>query len=156
MKKTVLMTGANGVIGTLLRRELEKTYTLRLLALQPIAETETIIADIGDLRIYESSHDAHRTGSVTFKEYQEGVLLMSCGLKSEWCDKLIKSSVTPMESQQLLRWKITPHISKRQAKAKVGRFFYKLFGGVLYSDCEWQPHSLTRDTYEAGQGDRRG
>ena len=49
MKKTVLMTGANGVIGTLLHRELEKAYTLRLLALQPIAETETIIADVGDL-----------------------------------------------------------------------------------------------------------
>jgi hypothetical protein len=132
---------------------------------------------------------------------------MSCGLKSEWFDKHIKSSITPMEilalqwkvstlrwkasiysdgNTKVLRWKITPHSlispsnhqslrwkpsthsdgkllltitpspQNLQTTHKRVLFFYKLFGGVLYSDCEWQPHSYTRNTYVAGRDDRRG
>jgi hypothetical protein len=38
----------------------------------------------------------------------------------------------------------------------VVHFFYKLFGGVLYSDCEWQPRSHIHDTYLAGYVNRHG
>ena len=49
MKKTVLITGAGGTIGTILRRSLDDTYTWRLLSSRPIPDAEAIVADLGDL-----------------------------------------------------------------------------------------------------------
>lgn len=49
MSKTVLITGAGGLIGSLLRTSLAATYEIRSLSLEPIADVETIIADIADM-----------------------------------------------------------------------------------------------------------
>jgi NAD+ dependent glucose-6-phosphate dehydrogenase len=46
--KTVLITGAAGVIGTILRRELADRYDLRALTHRP-AEFESFVADVSDL-----------------------------------------------------------------------------------------------------------
>ena len=108
----------------------------------------------------------------------KGVLLMRCGFPSEWFNKPIKSSTTPMEILAL-RWKVstlrrkasihsdgnpthTPmenyssqHLTTRVVETqKETASFWKLFGGALYSDSEWKPHSNTHDTYSAGQSDQ--
>jgi hypothetical protein len=79
---------------------------------------------------------------------------MSCGLKSEWRDKHIDLSATPMEILALrwnpgnysdgntksLRRKITPHnTSQITPHRAVGKLQRKqgVFGGDLYSDSEW-------------------
>jgi nucleoside-diphosphate-sugar epimerase len=49
LKKTVLITGAGGAIGTILRRSLGDTYTWRLLSSRPLPDAESIVADLGDL-----------------------------------------------------------------------------------------------------------
>lgn len=49
MKKTILITGAGGLIGTILRDALTDTYSIRSLSLQPIPDADTIVADITDL-----------------------------------------------------------------------------------------------------------
>ncbi|GCE05733.1 NAD-dependent epimerase/dehydratase family protein [Dictyobacter aurantiacus] len=49
MKKRVLMTGAGGVIGTALRRELEPEYTMRCFSKHEIPGEDTVVGDINDL-----------------------------------------------------------------------------------------------------------
>jgi hypothetical protein len=49
LKKTVLITGAGGMIGSLLRKSLTDTYQIRSLAHHPIKDVETIVADISDM-----------------------------------------------------------------------------------------------------------
>jgi NAD+ dependent glucose-6-phosphate dehydrogenase len=49
LKKTVLITGAGGLIGTLLRQALSEKYNIRALSLEPIPGVETIVTDIVDM-----------------------------------------------------------------------------------------------------------
>jgi NAD(P)-dependent dehydrogenase (short-subunit alcohol dehydrogenase family) len=49
LKKTILITGAGGLVGSLLRRELARKYTLRLHSLAPISGEETLVSDITDM-----------------------------------------------------------------------------------------------------------
>jgi nucleoside-diphosphate-sugar epimerase len=49
MKKTVLVTGARGRIGSVLCEALAETYDLRLLSSKPIEGVDSIVADIADL-----------------------------------------------------------------------------------------------------------
>lgn len=48
--KTVLITGADGLIGSHLREELDGKYNLRLLSHKPIEGAQAIVADIDDLQ----------------------------------------------------------------------------------------------------------
>jgi nucleoside-diphosphate-sugar epimerase len=50
MKKTILITGAEGLIGSHLRVAFADKYHLRLLTLHPIAGMESIMADVTDMR----------------------------------------------------------------------------------------------------------
>lgn len=50
MKKTVLITGAEGIIGSYLREALGENYSLRLVTLQPIAGLDTLVLDITDMQ----------------------------------------------------------------------------------------------------------
>lgn len=49
MKKTVLITGAEGVLGSILCQELAPEYTIRALSRYPIPARDSIAADINDL-----------------------------------------------------------------------------------------------------------
>lgn len=49
MKKTILITGAGGLIGTTLRKALEPTYTIRSFSKHPIPEVDAVVADINDM-----------------------------------------------------------------------------------------------------------
>ena len=49
MSKTVLITGAGGLIGSLLRTSLSSTYEIRSLTLEPIDDVDSITADITDM-----------------------------------------------------------------------------------------------------------
>lgn len=49
MKKTVLITGADGVIGSRLQAELREKYTLRLTTYQPVAGLDSFVLDIVDM-----------------------------------------------------------------------------------------------------------
>jgi nucleoside-diphosphate-sugar epimerase len=49
LQKTVLITGAGGLIGSLLVGALSNSYTLRALALEPIAGVDTVVTDITDM-----------------------------------------------------------------------------------------------------------
>jgi len=49
LKKTVLITGAGGLIGSLLRESLANEYQIRSLAHHPIEGVETVVADIRDM-----------------------------------------------------------------------------------------------------------
>lgn len=49
MKKTVLVTGASGLVGSFLWKALAATYTVRVLALEAVAGIDTVVADIADL-----------------------------------------------------------------------------------------------------------
>ena len=49
MTKTVLITGAGGLIGSVLRNAIAEKYNIRALSLDPIPGVEAITADIGDL-----------------------------------------------------------------------------------------------------------
>ncbi len=55
MKKTVLITGAGGFIGSLLRDALADTYTVRSLSLEPIPGVDAIVADITDMAAVRSA-----------------------------------------------------------------------------------------------------
>jgi nucleoside-diphosphate-sugar epimerase len=55
LKKTILITGAGGLVGSTLRRELADSYTFRSLALEPIPGEETIIADITDMAAMQAA-----------------------------------------------------------------------------------------------------
>jgi NAD+ dependent glucose-6-phosphate dehydrogenase len=50
MTKTVLITGADGGIGSHLRKALAHQYTLRLLSHKPIEGVESAVADIADMQ----------------------------------------------------------------------------------------------------------
>lgn len=50
MAKTVLITGADGNIGTALRNALASKYSLRLLTLAPLPDAATTVANISDLQ----------------------------------------------------------------------------------------------------------
>jgi nucleoside-diphosphate-sugar epimerase len=49
MRKTILITGAEGLIGSYLRVAFADKYQLRLLTLHPISGIESIVADITDM-----------------------------------------------------------------------------------------------------------
>lgn len=55
MKKTVLITGAAGLVGSILREALAEVYHLRLLSNIPIPGTDTIVADIADMDAMRSA-----------------------------------------------------------------------------------------------------
>ncbi|GLV58952.1 NAD-dependent epimerase [Dictyobacter sp. S3.2.2.5] len=51
MKKKVLMTGAGGVIGTALRRELEPEYSILCFGRHEVEGADTVVGDINDLEV---------------------------------------------------------------------------------------------------------
>ncbi len=79
MKKTVLITGAGGLIGSLLRKALTETYQIRSLAHQPIEGVETIVADISDMEAMVAACQGvdsvvHMAASASFLSPWEQVL----------------------------------------------------------------------------------
>lgn len=51
MKKTVLITGAGGLIGTALRQALEPKYTIRCFSKHAIPDVDTVVGDINDMEV---------------------------------------------------------------------------------------------------------
>jgi len=49
LKKTILMTGARGSIGSILRKALMDTYTIRAMSRHPIPGVDSITADLSDM-----------------------------------------------------------------------------------------------------------
>src|SRR5579864_9242323 len=49
MKKTVLITGAEGLIGSHLSKALAEIYDLRLITLQPLSGIDSFVLDITDM-----------------------------------------------------------------------------------------------------------
>jgi NAD+ dependent glucose-6-phosphate dehydrogenase len=55
LRKTVLITGAGGLVGSILREALAERYHLRLLSNIPIPDTDAIVADITDMDAMRSA-----------------------------------------------------------------------------------------------------
>lgn len=49
MKKNVLITGAEGVIGSYLRKTLAERYSLRLITREPVADLDSFVLDIAEV-----------------------------------------------------------------------------------------------------------
>ena len=79
MKKTVLITGAGGLIGSVLREALADRYNVRPLARRQIPDVETIIADITDLEAMLAACEGvdsivHMAASASFTSTWDQVL----------------------------------------------------------------------------------
>src|SRR5581483_3771200 len=79
LKKTVLITGAGGLIGSVLREALADRYNVRPLARRQIPDVETIIADITDLEAMLAACEGvdsivHMAASASFTSTWDQVL----------------------------------------------------------------------------------
>ncbi len=79
MHKTVLITGAEGLIGSHLRQELAGKYNLRLLTHEPVPGVESTVADITDIHALLAAFSGvnstvHLAGSAAVDSPWEAVL----------------------------------------------------------------------------------
>lgn len=77
--KSVLLTGAEGNIGSRLRVQLAEGYALRLLTREPMADVQSVAADIGDLATILPAFEGieavvHLAGSASVQSAWEDVL----------------------------------------------------------------------------------